>query len=119
MAKLGDFLKSINTLRPLKNGWLEGRGVAPSHEGLDWLLLAFTEHYPEDLPLPFFYPTEDGGVRAEWSLEPHEVSLDINLTTHAAEWHVLNTETYAVDSKTLNLNEANDWKWLKLWVERR
>jgi hypothetical protein len=107
-----DISARLDELRPLKNGWLEGRGVAPSSEGLDWLSLAFAQHYPEDLSLPFLYPTEEGGVRAEWSLEPHEASLDINLATHAAEWHVLNMETDAEDARTLNLNEADDWKWL-------
>lgn len=107
-----DISARLDELRPLKNGWLEGRGVAPSSEGLHWLSLAFAQHYPEDLSLPFLYPTEEGGVRAEWSLEPHEASLDINLATHAAEWHVLNMETDAEDSRTLNLNDADDWKWL-------
>jgi len=107
-----DISARLDELRPLKNGWLEGRGLAPSPDGLDWLSLAFAQHYPEDLSLPFLYPTEGGGVRAEWSLEPHEASLDINLATHAAEWHVLNMETDTEDSKSLNLNEADDWKWL-------
>jgi hypothetical protein len=107
-----DLSARLDELRPLKNGWLEGRGIAPSQEGLDWLSLAFAQHYPEDLRLPFLYPTEDGGVRAEWSLEPHEASLDISLANHTAEWHVLNMETDAEDSNTLNLNEADDWKWL-------
>lgn len=102
----------LDELRSLKNGWLEGRGVKPSHEGLNWLSLAFAQHYPEDIPLPLLYPTEEGGVRAEWPLGQHEASLEINLATHAAEWHALSVETDDEDSKTLNLNEADDWEWL-------
>lgn len=107
-----DIAARLDELRPLKNNWLEGRGVAPPNEGLDWLSQKFSQLYPEDLPLPFLYPTEEGGVRAEWPLEPHEVSLDIDLATHAAEWHILNMETDDEESKTLDLNEAKNWEWM-------
>jgi len=107
-----DVSARVDELRAIKNGWLEGRGVAPSHEGLDWLSLTFAQYYPEDLPLPCLFPTEKGGLRAEWSLEPNEASLDINLESHSGEWHVLNMNTDAEDTKTLDLNKADDWKWL-------
>lgn len=102
----------VEELRLLKDGWLEGGGRAPSHEGLDWLSRVFDAYYPENLPLPYLYPTEEGGVQAEWSLGPKEVSLEIELRSHAGEWHVLDMETDAVSEQTLNIDNANDWKWL-------
>ncbi len=113
-----DLSARLDELRLLKDGWLEGRGTAPSGEGLDWLSRAFGQHYPEDLPLPFLYPTEDGGIRVEWSREPNEVSLDINLTTHAAEWHALNMQTDAENTRSVNLNEADDWEWLVEQIQK-
>ena len=51
-------------------------------------------------------------MQAEWSLGPKEVSLEIELRSHAGEWHVLDMETDAVSEQTLNIDNANDWKWL-------
>ena len=107
-----DVSARLDELRPLKDGWLEGRGMALSREGLDWLSMVFDQHYPEDLPLPFLYPTEEGGIQAEWSLEPQEVTLEIDLGAHSATWHALNMETDDDTSRTLNLNDANGWTWL-------
>ena len=70
-------------LRRLKNGWLDGEGVAPAPEFLDWLAGTFDRLYPDELPLPHIYPTVEGGVQAEWSLSSHEVSLSIDF---AAAW---------------------------------
>ena len=107
-----DITARLEELRLLKNGWLEGGGRALSHEGLDWLSRTFERHYSENLPPPYLYPTEEGGVQAEWSLGPKEVSLEIELRSHSGEWHALDMETDAVSERTLNINNANDWKWL-------
>ena len=107
-----DVTARLEELRSLKDGWLEGGGRALSHEGLDWLLRSFNQHYPENLPPPYLYPTEEGGVQAEWSLGPKEVSLEIELRSYSGEWHVLDMETNEVCERTLNINSANDWKWL-------
>ena len=60
-----DISARLDDLRLMKNGWLEGNGLAPPHEGLDWLSRAFDDHYPKNLPLPYLYPTEEGGVQAD------------------------------------------------------
>ena len=107
-----DITARLEELRALKDGWLEGDGQTLSREGLDWLLRTFERHYPENLPPPYLYPTEEGGVQAEWSLGPKEVSLEIELRSHSGGWHVLDMETNEVSERTLNINNANDWKWL-------
>ena len=107
-----DISAQLDDLRLMKNGWLEGEGLVPPHEGLDWLSQAFTDHYPENLPLPHLYPTEEGSVQAEWSLGPKEVSLEIELRSHSGKWHVLDMETNDVSERTLNIEDAGDWKWL-------
>lgn len=107
-----DIPARLDELRSLRDGWLDGRGVAPSLEGLDWLANAFDGRYPEDLPLPFVYPTAEGGIRAEWSVEPYEMSLEIDLSKKTGEWHQLKMDTDDEDTRTLNLEADEDWKWL-------
>jgi hypothetical protein len=102
----------INELKLLKNGWLNGKGIAPTHNGLNWLVGALDYHFPDGLPLPHLYPTAEGGVRAEWSAKPHELSLSINLTARTGEWHTLNVDNDAEQSRKLYLDDAKDWEWL-------
>jgi hypothetical protein len=107
-----DVQARLDELRQLKDGWLEGCGLAPSNEGLDWLSQAFDQHYPDQLPLPFLYPTEEGGIQAEWTLAENEVTVEIDLGSRIGRWHALNIETGKDESQELNLQESSSWKWL-------
>ncbi len=96
-------------LHGLKDGWLDGEGVAPKPASLNWLAETFSSLYPEELPLPHIYPTVEGGVQAEWTLSSHEASLRIDFSTRAGEWHVLNMDTHSDDTETLDLTCENGW----------
>lgn len=102
----------IEELKLIEDGWLEGRGRAPSRAGLDWLRGVFVRHAPDDVPKPYLYPTEAGGVQAEWSLGSREATLEVNLETHDAQWHVLNLQSDEVQERTLNCDSDDDWAWL-------
>lgn len=102
----------LNDLRELQDGWLDGDGKAPSSDSLDWLHEVFKCKFPLDAPEPHIYPTEKGGVQAEWSFGPNENTLDVNLETHMGEWHLLNVESDEVVERTLSFGDDTDWKWL-------
>lgn len=102
----------LEELRTLQDGWLEGGGVAPAPDGLDWLSQAFSENFPEDLRLPSLYPQPDGGIQAEWSLPPHEISIEINLTHRTAAWHRLNLDTEEEDAADIDLGTPEGWQGL-------
>ena len=55
----------LDELRSMQDSWLEGEGKASPHSGLDWLSDAFQSQYPDDIPLPYTYPTFEGGVQCE------------------------------------------------------
>lgn len=115
-----DLLEPLDTescleeFKSLKDGWLDGYGVAPSKDGLDWLISAFDTHFPdqENVPLPHLYPTEEGGVSAEWIIKPWDISLDINLKTRCGYFHCLNLDTENFNESNLDLQNADDWKKL-------
>ena len=108
----------LEELRALKNGWLEGEGKAPPADGLDWLTNAFGQRYPEDLVLPHLYPTGEGGVQAEWTFKPFEVSLEIDLMTHMGRWHSLDLATGNDEAAEIDLNDNGSWIWLANQVKR-
>lgn len=112
----------LEELKALQDGWLDGKkGVAPSKSGLDWLANLFQLNYADELPLPYLYPTAEGGVQAEWSLGGAEITLEINLEKHLGEWHALEMTTEKEEIKNLRLDERPDWQWLATeiskWIE--
>jgi hypothetical protein len=102
----------IDELRGLKPGWLDRAGDAPSPAFLDWLNQQFESRYPDAVPLPYLYPTAEGGVQAEWSLGAHEISLEIDSDTHHAEWQALNLESDQEDARQLDLDDPASWAWI-------
>ena len=114
-----DVSARLDEFRSLKDGWLDGKGVAPHPQGLDWFAGCFENHYPNDLFLPCLYPTAEGGVQVEWTLGGHEASLDVNLDTHQGEWHCLNRETEEDFSHLLDLNSMEGWRWLAGQIRQR
>lgn len=107
-----DVVTRLETFHALRDGWLDGKGFAPKREGLDWFATVFEEYYPEELPMPYLYPTAEGGIQAEWSVGQQEVTLEVNLDTHQGKWHILNMETEKEDVRPINLDDRGGWQWV-------
>jgi hypothetical protein len=107
-----DIPTRLEELKVLRDGWLDGRGIALPHAGLDWLANEIDNRYSEDLPLPYVYPVAEGGVRLEWSIGPEEVSLEIDLGRRSGDWHALNLETDEEEARTLDLDDETAWSWV-------
>lgn len=84
-----DVTLRLEEIADLKDGWLDGKGIAPNPEKLRWLAKAFDNSFKADLPLPHLYPTPEGNIQAEWSLKDWEVTLEIDLTTHQAMYQAI------------------------------
>jgi len=102
----------MDEFRLLADGWLGGKGIAPKSQNLDWLVDQFDSNYSDDLPVPFIYPTGEGGVQAEWSFGDWEATLDIDLDTKSAYWHALNHARDDDDEQQLDLASLDGWKLL-------
>ena len=113
-----DVPAQLDDLRNLKDGWYDGYGKAPSHEGLDWLAHKFMLEYPDTLPRPYIYPTPEGGVQMEWSIGVYDVSLELDISKQTGDWHNLNMRTIEADTRTLRLADSSDWDWLNAEIGR-
>lgn len=107
-----DVPAQLDGLRDMRNGWYEGEGLAIPHSGLDWLTGRFERYYPDDMPLPYVYPTYEGGIRMEWSQGANAIILEIDLNTHVGEWLWFDRDSDAEYEKSLALDDATDWVWL-------
>ena len=113
-----DIPARLDELRNIKDGWLDGYGKAPDHQGLDWFSQSFQRYYPDDLQLPHIYPTPEGGIQAEWSLATYESSLEVDLSNRTGEWHSLDVSTNDSTLLNLNLGAADDWDWFTREIGR-
>ena len=96
-------------LHSLQDGWLDGEGKAPDRKGLEWFETMMEDYYPEDLPLPYIYPTGEGNLQLEWDMENLDVSLEVDLSTHEGELHILNFTTEKTTEVIYQLNDADEW----------
>ena len=106
-----DVSARLDDLRMLKDGWLDGEGKAPEVEFLDWFADRFERKYPPEFPLPYVYPTPEGGIQAEWSIPSCEASLTID-PTRTAEWYELDLHLNQDSSERFDL--ASDEGWFRL-----
>jgi hypothetical protein len=107
-----DINTRLDELRNLKDGWYESSGRAPTQTGLDWLAQALNQHLADDDPLPYIYPTFEGGILAEWTKAPNDVSLEISIDDHNAVWHCIDLNSNIDEERILDLDAEQDWTWL-------
>ena len=105
-----DVESRLEELAELQNGWLDGKGIAPNGDGLLWLTKEFDVNFSPVLPLPYLYPTAEGGVQAEWSIGNWEASLEVNLDKKHGEWHAFNVKTNQCFEQSWDLSDSNAWQ---------
>ena len=114
-----DIPARLDEFRSMDDGWLEGEGLAPSPDGLDWLSCQCERYFEDDLPLPHVYPTPEGGVEAEWSLEFRSAILAVDLTDHQGHWHEFGNDSDQDETEQgLDLDRNEDWVWLMSQIRR-
>ena len=119
LLETNDVPARIDELRAIRDGWLDGKGIAPTVAHLDWFSREFSNRYPQELSLPYVYPTAEGGLQLEWSHPPHEASLEIDLAARSADWHSVNLENGEETSETLNLAEPKAWDSLAAYLREQ
>lgn len=102
----------LEKLASLKDGWLDGIGLAPSLDKLQHLAYMFDANFDANLPLPRIYPTPGGGVQVEWSIGVWEVTLEIDLVTEVGEYQALNLSNDQCHEHQLALDTVDGWKML-------
>ncbi|HBE22618.1 MAG TPA: hypothetical protein DDW21_04070 [Verrucomicrobiales bacterium] len=101
-----EMVDRIATLYELKDGWLEGGGVAPVPENLDWLIGEIIREFPPDLEYPSVVPTEEGNIVFEW-IRPHtRIELEVNFSEQQLEIYATNLKTNDFVEET---HPQTDW----------
>lgn len=109
-----DIETRLEELSQLQDGWLDGKGRALDRASLTRLAQAFDERFGLDLPLPYLYPTPEGGVQAEWTLGSWEVSLEITLPSLGSAFQSLHVTTGESTELELSLTDADGTGWVAL-----
>jgi hypothetical protein len=107
-----DVTLRLAELGELVDGWLNGEGLAPKRDGLQWLSEEFERSYDFDLPLPHLYPTPEGGMQAEWMFGREDVSLNIDLNRKVGIYNRLNLDTDDAEDAEIALDDDTGWQKL-------
>jgi hypothetical protein len=109
----------LEGLALLRDGWLDGEGTRPPTAGLAWLAKTWTDQWPEDVPLPYVYPTLVGGVQFEWTLPSTSISADVDLAKRGGELLMSRTEDgEPLEELTLDLSASEGWRLFAALVRR-
>jgi hypothetical protein len=102
----------LEQIAQLKDGWLDGNGRVRSKEKLEWLKEALESKFSSGLPLPYLYPTAEGGIQAEWRVNEWFITLEVNPDTREGEYQALNVNSDATKDLELRLDQAQGWQQL-------
>lgn len=112
-----DIEARLEVLSLLNNGWLNGKGKALDNAKAKLFSEYFYSFYNESLPLPYLYPTAEGGLQAEWFINDWDISLEIDLANLNADLHGLNLQSDEEKELSLLLTEQDSWKKLNQVLE--
>lgn len=107
-----DVTLRLADLAELPVSWLDGKGQALDAAQTQWLACVFEENFDPRLPLPHLYPTAEGGVQAEWSIDGWEASLEVDMTTKTAYFQGLHLSTHQLREHDLDMADPAGWQQL-------
>lgn len=101
----------LKELTALQDGWLNGEGKALDKKGIRWFVGMFEKFFPDDLPLPYVYPTVEGNIQLEWTFGTRELSLEVDLKSHRGEWIVVEVKTGEEEEQyEIDLDKIEEWE---------
>lgn len=101
----------LEELTQLVQGWLDGEQGEPiAEDKAQRLGEKFDQYYDsENLPLPATFPSPDGNIQFEWSINNHEIAASVDLKTMHADYYALNTQNQSDTVEQLDLNTDESW----------
>jgi hypothetical protein len=96
----------LEKLKGLREGWLDGEGLALSVDLLARVENWLEDYLSEDTPLPRLYPTPEGGVEAEWLIGRLDVSIEFDEAARIVEWHAMDLDTGKAEVKTIAFDDT-------------
>ena len=112
-----DVSERIEEISKLEDGWLNGEGKSPAKENLIWFTNIFEDNFKSSLPLPYLYPTIDGGLQAEWSSIKSDISIKINLQDKTATSHILELSDDNEIENSFDISLKESWETINTIIE--
>lgn len=101
-------VSKIDALASLSDGWLEGNGIAPTSDNLNWLSNEVAKNFPESLEYPSVAPSEDGHVILEWIRPQARIELEVNFSDQKLELYATNLTTNQFLEESFNRTQWNE-----------
>ena len=102
----------LSELSKLKDGWYNSDGIAPDKRGLIAFEKMFDDWFDEKAPLPAIFPTVEGNIQLEWTINSKEISLEVNLKNFSSQMMSIDSGTKKLLEEILDLNIESNWNLL-------
>ena len=102
----------------LKDGWMDGKGKAPSKSGLDWFVSTYNGNFDDELLWPYVFPIpEYGGVSLMWRMERYDIDLDVDVTKRVGDLIIRDNQTHNEKHITIyDMDDEEGWHLVNTWV---
>jgi hypothetical protein len=103
----------IEQLSELREGWYNGDGHIVNPQGLARFEKLFYENWTFEQSFPAIFPTIEGNIQLEWTINKFEISIELDLITFHGEYLMVNVDDYDnIDSLIMDLSISENWSIL-------
>ena len=103
----------LTRLLEIEDGWNGPSSKAIDPENLELARKVLTRHWLPDMPIPFVFPMENGGVNLEWFIGNTEHGLEIDFETNKCLWEWWNSKEQREFMHTFDLADVDSWRKLQ------
>lgn len=108
----------LDELSNLKDNWLDGEGIAPSLACVIAVEEAFKKYFDSNLPLPHIFPTVEGGLQAEWSINNIEIAIEFHPENKESTFQSVNVLDSKVVDFAIDSSSKKDWQKINKEIKK-
>lgn len=99
----------LTSLLDLENGWNGADSKAPNPDNIENIRKILAQYWLPDMPLPFVFPMENGGVNLEWFIGHAEHGLEIDFVTKTYLWEWWDTQSQEEYVESFDFDSPEIW----------
>jgi len=105
----------LHELSKLTDGWYEGGGYAPSKETINRAKIVLLKVHQEDpeVTIPSIFPTPEGGIQMEWSLDGWDIEVRIQPESELVHGFAIGAKT----EREFMIGASSDLHELLAWLQ--
>ena len=106
--------QQLDYMLNIPDEWNGPGSTAISAQDIVWLRDILKQYWLADMPIPFLFPMENGGIELEWYISYSEHGLEIDFETKTGLWDFWDNKSDQEHSETLDLTLIKSWHRIQI-----